>query len=33
MMNEDEIEKMRDEIEQDNEDAEDAEDDIDDGNF
>ena len=32
-MNEDEIEKMRDEIEQDNEDAEDAEDDIDDGNF
>ena len=33
MMNEDEIEKMRDEIEQDNEDAEDAEDDIEDGDF
>jgi hypothetical protein len=33
MMNEDEIEKMRDQIEQDNEDADDAEDDIDDGNF
>jgi len=30
---EDEIERMRDEIEQDNEDAGDAEDDIDDGNF
>jgi uncharacterized protein YeeX (DUF496 family) len=33
MMNEDEIERMRDEIEQDNEDADDAEDDIEDGDF
>jgi len=33
MMNEDEIETMRDQIDQDNEDAGDAEDDIDDGNF
>jgi len=33
MMNEDEIEQMRDEIEQDNEDASDAEDDIEDGDF
>ena len=33
MMNEDEIETMRDQIDQDNEDASDAEDDIDDGNF
>ena len=33
MMNEDEIERMRDEIEQDNEDANDAEDDIEDGDF
>ena len=33
MMNEDEIERMRDEIEQDNEDADDEEDDIEDGDF
>jgi len=33
MMNEDEIETMRDQIDQDNEDAGDAEDDIEDGNF
>ena len=33
MMNEDEIEKMRDEIKQDEEDAEDAQDDIEDADF
>ena len=33
MMNEDEIETMRDQIDQDNEDASDAEDDIEDGDF
>ena len=33
MMNEDEIETMRDQIDQDNEDADDAEDDIKDGDF